>query len=74
VGRDVAALVVGVDGDVETEELNEGWVLAEAEESSQVGRVVLVEVDGGELALAVDIAVDTTGNVRELGNPSEKVS
>ena len=74
VGRDVSTLVVGVDSDVETEELNEGRVFAEAEESGQVGGVVLIEVDGGELALAVDIAVDTTGDVRELGNPSGKVS
>lgn len=61
-----------VDGDVETEELNEGRVLAEAEESGQVGGVVLVKVDGGELALSVDIAVDAAGNVGELGNPGEK--
>ena len=74
VGRDVATFVVRVDGDVETHELNEGLVVTEAEEGGQVGGVVLVEVNGGDLALAKDIAVDATGNVRELGDPINDVS
>lgn len=58
-----------MDGDVETHELDEGLVVTEAEESRQVPGVVLVGVDGGELALAVDVAEDTTGDVGELGDP-----
>ena len=58
-----------MDSDVETEELNKGRVLAKAEESGQVGRVVLVEVDGGELALTKDVSVNSAGNVGEFGDP-----
>ena len=59
-----------VNGDVETEELNESRVLAKAEESGQIGRVVLVEVNGGELALTKDVSVNSAGNVGEFGDPS----
>ena len=68
VRRDVTALVVGVDGDVETHELNELGLVGKAKEVRKVVRVVLVSVDRGELSAAVDVAVDTTSNVGELGN------
>ena len=58
-----------MNSDVETEELNKGRVLAKAEESGQVGRVVLVEVDGRELALTEDVSVNSAGNVGEFGDP-----
>ena len=65
---------VPVDGDVETEELNEGLVLAETKEGGEVPRVVLVGVDGRELTLAVDVLVDATSNVGKLGNPATRLS
>jgi hypothetical protein len=68
VGGDVTAFVVGVDGDVETHEFDEGGVFAEAEEGGQVGRVVLGGIDGGKLAGAKDVAVDAAGNVGQLSD------
>lgn len=57
-----------MDGDVETEELNEALVLAKAEESRKVVRVVLVGINSREFALAVDVVEDAAGNVGQLGN------
>lgn len=68
VGRDVATLVVGVDGKVETEELDEVGVLAEAELVGEVEGVVLVLLDGGDLAALEDVLVDARSNVGELSN------
>lgn len=68
VGRDVATLVVSVDGQVETHELNEVLVLSEAELVGEVEGVILVLLGGGDLAVGVDVAVDAGGNVGELAN------
>jgi len=68
VGRDVATLVVGVDGQVETHELNEVLVLSEAKLVGKVEGVVLVLLGGRDLAILVDVAVDAGGNVGELAN------
>jgi hypothetical protein len=73
VGRDVAALVVRVDGDVQPHEVDELLGLSEAEEGSEVGRVVLVGVNGGELSVAVDVAEDASGNVGELSDEVHRV-
>jgi hypothetical protein len=66
--RDVTTLVVRVDSDVQSHQLDKLLVVAETEQSSQVGRVVLVLVNGGELAVTVDVSEDTTSDVGELGN------
>lgn len=68
VGGDIATLVVSVDGQVETHELNEVLVLSEAELVGQVVGVVLVLLGGGDLAVLVDVAVDAGGNVGELAD------
>lgn len=68
VGRDVATLMVGVDGQVETHELNEVLVLSEAKLVGKVEGVVLVLLGGRDLAILVDVAVDAGGNVGELAN------
>ena len=68
VGRDVATLVVSVDGQVETHELNEVLVLSEAELVGKVVGVVLVLLGGRDLAVLVDVAVDAGGNVGELAD------
>jgi hypothetical protein len=85
VSRDITALVitaririvtfprcehdVPVNGDVEAEKLNKGLVIAETKKGSKVPRVIFVSINGGKLALAVDILVDTASNIRELGDP-----
>ena len=66
VGADVATLVVGVDGEVQAHQLNEVLVLGETELVGQVERVVLVLLDGSNLAVLVDVAVDLGGESGEL--------
>lgn len=56
-------------GDVEAHELDECLIIPEAKECGQVGGVVLRGVDGGKFTLAINVAVNATGNVRQLGNP-----
>lgn len=68
VGRNVATLVVGVDGQVETHQLNKVGVVAEAELVGKVEGVILVLLDGGNLAALEDVLVDARSNVGELGN------
>jgi len=68
VGRDVAALVVSVDGEVETEELNEVLVLAESKLVGEVEGVILVLLDGSDLATLENVLVDAGSNAGELGN------
>jgi hypothetical protein len=68
VGRNVATLVVGVDGQVKTHELNEVLVLSEAELVGKVEGVVLVLLGSRDLAILVDVAVDAGGNVGKLAN------
>lgn len=68
VGGNVATLVVSVDGEVESHQLNKVLVLGEAELVGQVPRVVLVLLGGRDLAVLEDVTVDARGNVGELGN------
>ena len=59
-----------MDSNVESKQLDEGIVLAEAEKSCQVPRIILVGVDGRKLATAIDVAVDATSDAWQLGNPT----
>lgn len=59
--------------DVKSQQLDEGRVLAEAEESGQVPRVILVGIDCRKLTLTIDITVDTASDVGQLGNPGVRV-
>lgn len=68
VGAHVATLVVGVDGQVQTHELNKVGVVTEAKLVGEVERVVLVLLDGGNLAALEDVLVDARGDVGQLGN------
>lgn len=68
VGRDIATLVVSVDGQVETEKLNEVGVVAEAQLVGEVEGVILVLLDGSDLAALEDVLVDARSNVGELSN------
>lgn len=68
VSADVAALVVGVDGEVQAHELNKVLVAAVAELVGQVEAVILVLLDRSNLAILEDIAVDLGGNGGELSD------
>jgi hypothetical protein len=63
-----------VDSDVETEELDKGLVVTEAEEGCEVGGVVLAVIDGRELSVSEHVAVYATCDIRELGNANGEVS
>lgn len=65
---DVAALVVSVDGEIQSHQLDEVLVLTEAKLVSKVETVVLVLLDSSDLSALEDILVDSCGNRRELGN------
>ena len=73
VGADVATLVVGVDGEVETHQLDKVAVAAEAQLVGQVEGVVLVLLDGGHLAVLEDVAVDLGGDGGQLGDDVHRV-
>lgn len=73
VSRDVSTLVVRVDGQIETQELNEVGVVAEAQLVGKVERVVLVLLDGGDLASLEDVLVDASGNRGQLGDQVHRV-
>jgi hypothetical protein len=57
-----------VDGDIEAEQLDEGFVLAEAEKVGKVPGVVLGWVDGWNFALTVDVTEDSSGNSGKFGD------
>ena len=68
VGGDVTTLVVGVDGQVQTHELDKVGVVGETELLGEVVGVVLVLLNGGDLAVFVDVAVDAGGDGGEFSN------
>lgn len=68
VGGDVATFVIGVDGQVKTHQLNKVLVVAEAELVGQVEGVILVLLDGSDLAILEDVAVDLRGDGGQLGD------
>ena len=72
VGGDVPPFVVTVDGDVETEKLNECWLIGEAKERCKVIGVVPVRVDYRQLARTKYVAVDTSSDVWQLSDPGRQ--
>lgn len=68
VGRDVTTLVIGVDGEVESHELNEVLLVGETELVGQVVGVILVGLDGSNLSILENVAVNARGNGGELRN------
>jgi hypothetical protein len=66
--RDVTTLVVRVDGNVQPHQLDKLLIVTVTEQGSQVGRVILVGVNGGHLAITVNVSEDSSSNVGELGN------
>ena len=73
VGADVATLVVRVDGQVQPQQLDEVVVLAKAQLVGQVEGVVLVLLDGGDLAVLENVAVDLGGDGGQLGDQVHRI-
>lgn len=61
-----------MDSDVETHKLHKGLVITETEEGRKVMGVILVGVNGRELALAVKVVEDAACNVGQLGNANKQ--
>lgn len=57
-----------MDSDIETHEFYKCLVITEAQEVGQIVRVVFSHIDSRKLSLAVEVAVDATGNIGKLGN------
>lgn len=72
-GRDVAALVVGVEGVVESEDLDEGLVVVADAVGEVVAQVLLLVEGGGLDAVAVDVVEDPGGDGENLGAQIEGV-
>lgn len=67
-GRDITTFVIRVDGEVKAHQLIEFVILRETKQLGQVVTIILILVNGRKLAILVNVAVDTTSNVGELGN------
>lgn len=57
-----------MDGDVETKKLHEGLICTEAEKRGKVMGIIFMRVDSRELAITKNIAINSSRNVRKLGN------
>lgn len=68
VGRDVTTLVVSVDSQVQTHQLDEVLVSSETELVGQVVTVILARLGWSDLAILVNVAVDTGGNIGKFAN------
>lgn len=68
VGTDVSSLVIGVNGEVESHQLDEVLVLSKAELVGEVERVILVLLNLSNLSSLEDVLVDAGSNGWELGD------
>lgn len=68
VGGNVSTLVISVDSEVESHELNESLVVTETELVGVVEGVILVLLDWSNLAILVDVLVDAGSDGWELCN------
>lgn len=73
VGADVATFVISVDGEVQSQQLNELLVCAKAKLVGKVETIVLVLLDWSDLTALEDVLVDSRGNGRELGDQIHRV-
>ena len=73
VSADISTLVVSVDGQVKSHQLNEVLVLAKTKLIGKVERVVLVLLDWSDLSSLEDILVDSGSDCGELGNQVHRI-
>jgi hypothetical protein len=69
VRRDIATLVIGVNGDVKSEKLHELLLISESKEIGKIVGVILGGVDGWEFSGTKDVTVDPSSNIGKLSNP-----
>jgi len=63
-----------VNRDVKAEKLNKAFTVSKPKEVCKIPGIILGGINGRELALAENIAVDATSNIGELGNTMMKVN
>lgn len=63
-----------MDSDIQAHEVNEGLVVAKAKQGRKIMGVIFGRVNGRELSLTEDIAVNSPCDVGELGDPSGSLS
>lgn len=68
VSADIATLVVSVDSEVQSHQLNKVLVVGKAKLVGEVETVILVLLNRGNLTALEDVLVDSCGDGRELGN------
>lgn len=74
VGRDIASLMITMEGEVETEEISESLILWLAEHDGEVLGPIEVAVDGWESTTwAVGLVVDLSGDSWELGEEGDGI-
>ena len=57
-----------VNGDVQTKQVDKVLVFAESEQVRKIPGIVLVRVDSGDFALAVDVTEDASGDGGKFGD------
>lgn len=72
-GESEEAYMVRVDGEVQSHQINKVLVSTKAELVGQVEAVVFVSLDGRNLSVLVDVAVDLGSDGGELGNQVHRV-
>ena len=73
VGTDVTTLVIRVDGQVQSHQLNEVVVVCETELVGKVETVILVLLDGSNLSSLEYVLVDAGGDSWELGDQVHRI-
>jgi hypothetical protein len=63
-----------VNGDIQAHEFNESLVITKAKERGKIVGVIFGGVDGRELSLTKDVAVNSSRNVGEFGDPRRSLS
>ena len=63
-----------MDSDVQAHEINEGLVITKAKQRGKIVGVIFSRVDCGKLSLTKDVAVNSSRNVGELGDPRRSSS
>ena len=69
---DVSALVIGVDCQVETHQFDELGIV-EAHHGGEIGRPVLLRIDGTHVAVMETIAIDHGSNSGQFGNKIKRI-
>lgn len=58
-----------MNGDIQAHEVNKGLVIAKAKQGGEIVGVIFGGVDCREFSLTKDVAVNSSRNIGELGDP-----